>query len=86
MLGKESKKYLSSFINVNEELEQKITKHMHSYKVGEICAWYKDWEDFCSDWCSQCGYTKTQARKLLHGGIGEFMILPDNLGIIRFVI
>ena len=53
---------------------------------AEICAWYSDWEDFCSDWCDDCGYTMTEARKLYHGGIGEFMKLPDGNGIVRFVI
>jgi len=29
---------------------------------------------------------KKEARRIFHGGIGEFMKLPDNLGIIRFVL
>lgn len=36
-------------------------------------------------WCS-IGYSRTEARKLMHGGHGEFMKLPDGLGYIRFVI
>ena len=47
---------------------------------------YSDWEDFCSDWCDGCGYTRTEARKLYHGGIGEFVNLPNGNGIVRFVI
>lgn len=30
-----------------------------------------------------CGYTRTEARQLLYGGKGEFMILK-NFGILRF--
>lgn len=70
------------------KLNRKIEKHAKRYGIkAEICAWYQDWKDFCSDWCSpNIGYTKTEARKLLHGGIGEFMYLPNELGIVRFVI
>lgn len=78
--------YLNQYINVTKEIEGKIEKHAERYGIeAAICAWYEDWEDFCSDWCSEnIGYTRTQARKLLHGGIGEFMFLPYNLGIVRF--
>ena len=86
-MDKLSYDYLSHYIAVTDELEHKINKHARRYKIEpKICAWYYDWEDFCSDWCDDCGYTRTQARKLLHGGIGEFMILPNRNGIIRFVI
>lgn len=76
--------YLGHYIKVTEHVTKKIMYHVARYGSEEICAYYDGWEDFCSDWCDGCGYTRTQARKLLHGGIGEFMILPDNLGIIRF--
>lgn len=87
-MNKESMEYLSNYINLTDEIKQKIEKHAKRYGIEpKICAWYQDWEDFCSDWCSkQLGYTRTQARKLLHGGRGEFMYLPDGLGIVRFVI
>lgn len=79
--------YLNRYINVTDELKQKINRHAKRYGISsEICAWYANWEDFCSDWCKDHGYTRTEARKLLHGGKGEFMILPDGLGIIRFVL
>lgn len=86
-MNKDSIEYLNIYINVTEKVKQQIEKHVKRYKLtGEICAWYADWDDFCSDWCNEnIGYTKTKARKLLHGGKGEFMYLPDNLGIIRFV-
>ncbi len=52
------------------------------YNINDIDD-YSDWEDFCSDWCNEnIGYTRTQARKLLHGGKGEFVIF-SNREIIR---
>lgn len=87
-MDKESIAYLNGYINVTEEIRQKIERHAKRYGIkAEICAWYQDYKDFCSDWCSESiGYTKTEARKLLHGGIGEFMYLPNELGIVRFAI
>lgn len=87
-MDRDSITYLSGYIKVTEEIKQKIEKHAKRYGIkAEICAWYQDWKDFCSDWCSpNIGYTKTKARKLLHGGVGEFMYLPNELGIVRFVI
>ena len=87
-MDKDSIDYLRQYINVTNEIKQKIEKHANRYGIkAKICAWYEDWEDFCSDWCSEnIGYCRTEARKLLHGGIGEFMFLPNYLGIVRFVI
>lgn len=87
-MDRDSIAYLSNYIRVTEEIKQKIEKHAKRYGIkAEICAWYQDWKDFCSDWCSKSiGYTKTEARKLLHRGTGEFMYLPNELGIVRFVI
>lgn len=83
----ESIKYLNQYISVTPTIEQKIIRHVKRYNIDpEICAWYSDWEDFCSDWCDGCGYTRTEARRLLHGGKGEFMSLPGNLGMVRFAI
>lgn len=58
------------------------------YKLDITYSWddaEEGMEDFFSDWCS-IGYSRTEARKLMHGGHGEFMKLPDGLGYIRFVI
>lgn len=83
----ESKEYLSNYISVEKDIIKAILRHANHYDISpNICAWYLDWEDFCSDWCDQSGYTRTQARKLLHGGIGEFQFLPGKKGIIRYVI
>ena len=51
----------------------------------EICAHYTDMEDFFSDWTA-LGYSRTEARKLMHGGIGEFMKLPAGAGYVRFAL
>lgn len=76
--------YLSRFL----ELISKINAHKKRYNlIGEICAYYSDWKDFCSDWCNPpISYTRAEARELLHNKTGEFMILPNKLGIIRFVL
>ena len=76
-MDKKSEEYLRQYIKLTDTIKQ---------KKAEICAWYSDWEDFCSDWCDICGYSRTEARKLYHGGIGEFMKLPEGNGIVRFAI
>ena len=85
MLLEEDKQYIEkmSSTKLDEGIINKIEKHMNRYKVDGICAYYFDWEDFCSDWCEDIGYTRTQARKKLHGGEGEFQII-DGFGIIRY--
>ncbi len=86
-MDKQSIDYLNRYIDLTDDIKQKIEKHAQRYVINaEICAWYSDWKDFCSDWCDHIGYTRKQARKLLHGGIGEFMFLPNGNGIVRFVI
>lgn len=86
-MDKNSILYLNRYINITDDIEKRIDRHAKRYGIdSEICAWYADWEDFCSDWCKDHGYTRTEARRLLHGGIGEFMMLPDGLGIVRFVL
>lgn len=85
-VSERSKRYLSQYIQIEDNITLAIGKHAMRYMLhGDICAYYKDMEDFFSDWCS-IGYTRTEARKLLHSGHGEFMKLPDNLGYIRFAI
>lgn len=87
-MNQESKEYLSGYINITKDIENKIDRHAKRYRINpDICAWYRDWEDFCSDWCDpRIGYTRTQAREILHGGIGEFMFLPEGKGIVRFAL
>lgn len=86
-MDKKSEEYLRQYIKLTDTIKQKIEAHAARYHIkAEICAWYSDWEDFCSDWCDIRGYSRTEARKLYHGGIGEFMKLPEGNGIVRFVI
>ena len=76
--------YLKQYMIVNNTIEQKINKHAKRYKIApNVCAWYCNYEDFCEDWCDNCGYSRTEARKLLHGGRGEFLVL-ENGNILRF--
>lgn len=57
---------------LTEEQKKSLIKHCNRYEISpRIIAWYDGWEDFCSDWC-EIGYTRTQAREKLHGGLGEF--------------
>lgn len=87
MLKKECKAYIEN--NINRKLTdteiKKIETHMRRFNVEEVCAWYSDWKDFCSDWCDGLEYTRKQARERLHGGIGEFQKIK-TLGIIRFTL
>lgn len=63
-----------------------IGKHAMRFQIPcEICAHYTDMEDFFSDWTA-LGYSRTEARKLMHGGIGEFMKLPAGAGYVRFAL
>ena len=85
MLKEKCKNYIevTSSIKLTEDMITKIERHMNRYGLYRICAYYEDWEDFCSDWCDQIGYTRTEARQRLHGGEGEFQIIQD-LGILRY--
>lgn len=85
-LSKRSRDYLSQYLKLTDELLLAIGKHAMRYVLkSDICAYYTDLEDFMLDWTG-IGYTRTEARVLLHGGMGEFFKLPDNLGYVRFAI
>jgi len=65
---------------------RKILKHCKEHRIEpNVCAYYSDWDDFCSDWCDEVGCTKTEARSRLQDGkrTGEFLEFID-WGIIRF--
>jgi hypothetical protein len=73
-------------VEITPSLITKIKKHktMYHLESSEICAYYSDLNDFLDEWTS-LGYKRTEARKLLHGGQGEFMTL--NTGeILRFAL
>ena len=83
---KNSIEYLSKYMKVTDDIIRKIKAHCSRYNITtEVCAWYSDMEDFFSDWCDNCGYTRTEARKIYHGGQGEFQTFPNG-NIIRYEI
>lgn len=83
-ISKDSIQYLQKWIKVTDSVRDSIGRHLKRYPyLGNITAYYKDWDDFCSDWTA-IGYTKIEARKIFHGGKGEFKQLPEGLGIVRF--
>ena len=85
-MDKGSLEYLNQYMKVTDEIKNKIARHCNRYGIKEeICAWYSDMEDFFSDWCDNCGYTRTQARKIYHGGIGEFQTFANG-NIIRYAL
>ena len=70
---------------LTEEQKKALIRHCNRYEIKPvICAWYDDMEDFFSDWCG-IGYTRTEARKLYHGGKGEFCTF-NNGEIVRLVL
>ena len=83
-LSEKSKTYLAQYIQLTNNIILDIEKHMTKYQLcTDICAYYKNMDDFLSDWCG-IGYTKNNAKKLLKENSDEFMKLPYNLGYIRF--
>ena len=85
-LSEDSRKYLSRYIELTDDILLAIGKHAMRFQIPcEICAHYTDMEDFFSDWTA-LGYSRTEARKLMHGGIGEFMKLPAGAGYVRFAL
>lgn len=62
-MDKKSEEYLRQYIKLTDTIKQKIEAHAARYHIkAEICAWYSDWEDFCSDWCDICGYSRTAVQ------------------------
>lgn len=85
-VSEKNRRYLSQHIPLTDDVILAIGKHAMRYALrGDICAYYIDMEDFFSDLC-KIGYSRTEARSLMHNRTGEFMRLPDNLGYIRFII
>ena len=73
--------------DIPEEVYDAILAHMQARKVNLICAWYKDMDDFYSDWCNpnDCAYSKEEADSLLHTNSREFQII-EGVGILRYVV
>ena len=81
-------KYLEQYMDFDNDYEYylwAINNHCTKYHLAPIvCAWYENLEDFFSDWCA-IGYTRTEARKILHCGKGEFQTFKNG-NIIRYSI
>ena len=85
-MSESSMKYLKGYMNVIDEHISKIYKHCEKYNIEpEVCAYYSNWNDFCSDWCDDIGMTRTEAKEIYHGGKGEFLTFASG-EIIRFII
>ncbi len=77
--------YLTQYMEVTDEHIDAIIAHCAKYKIKpEVCAWYKDMDDFYSDW-TRIGYTKETAKRLYDDCKEEFQTL-DNGNIIRYAI
>ena len=89
--------YLKSITNYNngiilcgkteDEIVSKIFKHAKKYNLSvEICAWYEDIKDFCSDW-RDVGFDNSEAKDRYYEGrdTGEFQRI-NGFGIIRYAI
>jgi len=76
--------YLSQFITITDEIKRCIYFHCNKYKLSKIniCAWYKDMNDFYTDW-RLIGYNIFESNNLFTMHPEEFLILPHKQGIIR---
>lgn len=86
-IDNESIKYLEQYIYVSEQVEKCIENHAQNHGFEpKICAWYEDMEDFYDDWVLGVGYSTKDADLLYDKGIesGEFLWLPNGLGLVRF--
>lgn len=72
---------------LDDNQKKTLLRHCNKHNIKpNICAWYDNWTDFCSDWVDDLGYTKIQARNLLNNKheLGEFKIFKDK-SIVRLV-
>ena len=64
---------------LTDSQKRNLILHCNRYSIKpEISAWYDNWKDFCSDWCDNLGYTRTEASKILSGGFGEFVVFTNK--------
>lgn len=87
-LDVESKVYLSMYLKLTAKLVNEIVEYKKTFglKDNKVCAYYSDIDDFCNDWRTHCGYSREESEKLLKKHEGEFMVLSDEQGIIRFAL
>ena len=82
--------YLNGCAKVTYEVVEKIRTHVKKFELtGEICAWYKNMDEFYSDWAHEAlgGLSQEKARERYNEGkeTGEFQFIKDY-GIIRYVL
>ena len=72
---------------IEKEVQDEIQQHMKKHNVKMIIAWYRDRDDFYSDWCDSrsCGYSKEEADALLERYTNEFQTV-DGCGILRYAV
>ena len=77
--------YISKYMEVTDEHIDAIIRHCSKYKLKpKVCAWYKNVDDFYSDWM-EIGYTKEMADRLLNDCKEEFQKFKNG-NIIRYEI
>lgn len=86
-MDNESIEYMEQYVGVSERVKKYIENHADKYGLNpKICAWYKDTDNFYDDWVLGVGYSTKDADLVYDKGIesGEFLWLPDGLGLVRF--
>jgi hypothetical protein len=77
--------YISKYMEVTDEHIDAIIRHCSKYNIKpKVCAWYKNIDDFYSDWMG-IGYTKETADRLLTNCKEEFQKFKNG-NIIRYEI
>lgn len=85
-MGERLVDYPNWYPKLNDIQVRTILKHCDKHGIeSNICAYYEDWDDFCSDWVDHVGYTTQEAKSKLQDGkrTGEFLEF-DGWGILRF--
>lgn len=79
--------YLKKFITVTEKIRQAVEEHCDKFGIPvAICEYYKDYNAFYGYWCGTAEYDVADVGRMLASEVGEFMVLPDNQGIVMFEI
>ena len=84
---KASLEYLSQYMKIDEITIFEIGSHCGRYAlIPNICAWYKDMEDFYSDWCG-IGFTRKEATDLFYKDEERYQFQTlKNGNIIRYAL
>lgn len=74
---------LSGEKRISKEVKEQLLEHSAKYRVYRVIAWYRDMNDFYSDWDIHCNYTTEEADELIRSNPAEFQLVED-LGILRY--